>query len=136
VAQIRAEEAQSLLDEIAQGAKATTTDLIDAIRAAKSAVLTPGFRKGHVFVSTSGSGQSSSFLIPTELTAHYTQTLLSAQYWEFIKIYNEAVASGRITDATDVDSDLAAMLQDDRLQTVTRRRTDHTNIRFPSSFPA
>lgn len=135
MSQIRAIEARGLLDQIAQGAKTAGLDLIDAIRAAKSSVLTPGFRTGRVFVSTSGSGQSASFLIPTELTSHFEPTRIAAQYQEFIEIYLDAVTAGSITDESDVDADLAAMLHDDRLQTITHRQVDTTNIRIPGSFP-
>ncbi len=121
------------MDEIAQGAIKTGVDLIDAIRAAKSAILTPSFRTGRVFISTSGSGQSASFLMPSSLSADYTQTRVAAQMQEFIEIYNDAVAGGYITDASDVNADLAAMLVDDRLATVTRQRLDVTSIRFPGS---
>lgn len=131
MAQIRAIEARGLLDEIAQGAKATTTDLIDAIRAARAAVLSPSFKQGRVYVSTSGSGQSASFLIPSALSADFTPTRVAAQLQEFVEIYNFGVDQGLITDATALDDDLRVMLADDRLQTVTSRLNDFTCVRFP-----
>lgn len=129
MAQIRAIEARGILDDIAQGAKTSALDLIEAIRAAKAAVLTPSFKSGRVYVSTSGNGQSASFLIPSAVSADFTPTRVAAQLQEFIEIYNDCVADGLITDASDVDADLAVMLADDRLQSVTSRRADFSSLR-------
>ena len=133
MAQIRAIEARGILDDIAQGAKAANIDLIDAIRAAKKSILTNSFKAGRVYVSTSGSGQSHSFLIPSALTADFTPTRMAAQMQEYVEIYNDCVAAGLITDSSDVDTDAAVMAQDDRLLTVTDRRLDLTGLRFPAT---
>ena len=132
MAQIRAIEARGILDDIAQGAKSSGVDLIDCIRAAKKSILTNSFKAGRVYVSTSGSGQSHSFLIPSALTADFTPTRMAAQMQEFVEIYNDCVAAGLITDSSDVDTDAAVMMADDRLQTITERSLDLTAIRLPS----
>lgn len=136
MAQIKAINARSLLDDLAQEAKAANLDLIDVIRAAKKAVQSPTFRLGRIYVSTSGSGQSASFAIPQQYTAEFTPVMLAAQFQEFVEIYLFCVSQGLITDSTDADADAATMLADDRLQTVTERRLDITGIRFPGSAPA
>ena len=128
--------ARGLLDDLAQQAKKSDVDLIDVIRAAKSAVQSASFKSGRFYVSSSGSGQSHSFLIPSAYTAEFTTIMVAAQYQEFVEIYNDNVGWGLITDATDVDADLAVMLADDRLQTVNARRLDITGIRFPGYAPA
>ena len=133
MAQIRAIEARGLLDEIAQGAINTGNDLITALRAAKSAVLTPSFKQGKVFINTSGNGQSASFLIPSAISSDFTPTRIAAQFQEFIEIYNDCIAQGLITDTSLTESDAAVMAQDDRLQTVTHQRLDVTGIRWPGS---
>jgi hypothetical protein len=141
VAQIRSIEARGLLDDIAQGAIQSSVKLIDAIRAAKSAVLTPAFKTGRVFVSTSGNGQSASFLIPSTLAADYTPTKVAAQMMEFVEIYSDCIATkdangNTITpvfaDADPVQTQLAGMLADDRLQSVRQQQGDFSSIRFPS----
>jgi len=136
MAQIKAINARGLLDDLAQQAKAGAIDLIDVIRAAKTAVQTNSFRAGRIYVSSSGSGQSHSFQIPQIYTADFSVVQIAAQYQEFVEIYNDNVGWGLITDASDVDSDLRVMLNDDRLQTVTTRRLDITGIRFPGYAPA
>ena len=132
MAQIRAIEAQSLLDEIAQGAKATGSTLIEAIRAAKTALNSSSFKTGRVYVSTSGNGQSASFLIPSTLSADYTPTRVNAQMMEFVNIWNESVSGGLITNQADTDTNLAVMMADDRMQSITARQIDVSSIRFPS----
>ena len=136
MAQIKAINARGLLDDLAQQAKAGAIDLIDVIRAAKTAVQTNSFRAGRIYVSSSGSGQSHSFQIPQTYTADFSVVQIAAQYQEFVEIYNDNVGWGLITDSTAVDADLAVMLNDDRLQTVTTRRLDITGIRFPGYAPA
>ena len=139
MAQIKAITARGLLDEIAQGAAQTSVDLIDAIRAAKKQVYTSSFKQGRVYVATSGSGQSASFLIPSELTSDFSPVKVADQLQEFVEIYSDCVTgfggqvTPSITDATDVATDLAAMLADDRLQTVTHQRLDITSIRWPAT---
>jgi hypothetical protein len=136
VAQIKAINARGLLDDLAQEAKAGAVDLIEVIRAAKKNVQGPSYRQGRIYVSSTGSGQSHSFLIPQTYTADFTPVQIAAQYQEFVEIYNDNVGWGLITDATNVDADLAVMLADDRLQTVNARRLDITGIRFPGYAPA
>lgn len=138
MAQIRAIEARGLLDDIAQGAKSSGVTLIQAIRDTKSAVLSSSFKQGRVYISTSGNGQSASFLIPSTLTSDYTPTRVAAQLMEFVEIWNNAVTNGQITNTQDTsdattDSNLAVMLADDRLASVTARRLDITGIRFPGT---
>ena len=136
MAQIKAINARGLLDDLAQQAKDSATDLIDVIRAAKKAIQSNSFRQGRIYVSTSGSGQSHSFLIPSTYTAEFTPVMVAAQFQEFVEIYNDNFAAGLITDSTDTDADLRVMLADDRLQTTTARRLDITGIRFPGYAPA
>lgn len=136
MAQIVAILARGLLGSIGRGAKSTTTDLIDALNAAADSVMTGGFKAGRVFVSTSGSGQSASFLIPSQFTAEFSPVQLAKQFQEFIEIYNDAVTNGLITDPSKLDANVAAMLLDDRLQTVDSRRLDITGIRFPGGYTA
>ena len=142
MAQIRAIEARGLLDDIAQGAIQSGVKLIDAIRAAKSAVLTPAFKTGRVFVSTSGNGQSASFLIPSTLAADYTPTKVAAQMMEFVEIYQSCIATkdangNTVTpvfaDTDSVATQLAGMMADDRLQGVTAQRLDITGLRWPTT---
>ena len=135
MAQIKAINARSLLDDLAQEAKAGGVDLIDVIRAAKKALQTNSFRQGRIYVSTSGSGQSHSFLMPSTYTAEFTPVMVAAQFQEFVEIYNDSAALGLITDSTAADYDCAVMLADDRLQTVDSRRLDITAIRFPMTSP-
>ena len=132
MAQIRAVEARGLLDILAAEAKSKSSDLIDYIRAARNAIANNSFRQGRLYVSTSGSGQSHSFLIPSQLTCDFTPTRIFAQFQEFVEIYNDLFAAGVITDATDADTDAALMAQDDRLFTVTERSLDLTAIRLPA----
>jgi hypothetical protein len=134
VSQIRSIEARGLLGAIARGAKSAGADLLVALQAAYDSVATPGFRTGRVFISTSGSGQSASFLIPSELTADYSPTRVAAQYQEFIEIFNDLFSAGLITDGFDIDSCLAKMLEDARLQSVTRRRNDYSTARLAGGF--
>ena len=136
MAQIKAINARGLLDDLAQSAKNTSTDLIDVIRAAKAAVQNNSFKSGRIYVSSSGSGQSHSFQIPQTYTADFSVVQIAAQYQEFVEIYNDNVGYGLITDASAVDADLAVMLADDRLQTVTDRRLDITGLRYPSGVNA
>lgn len=131
MAQIKAINARGLLDDLAYQAKAKDIDLIDVIRAAKTAVQTNSFRSGRIYVSSSGSGQSHSFQIPQTYTADFSVVQIAAQYQEFVEIYNDNVGWNLITDATAVDNDLKVMLADDRLQTVTDRRLDITGLRYP-----
>lgn len=131
MAQLVAILARGILDDIYRGSKTSASDLIDAIVAAKTALLTNTFKSGRVFVTTSGSGQSASFLIPSLFTAEYTPVEVAKQLQEFIEIYNDAVSNSLITDQTNNDQDYAVMLMDDRLQTVEFRRLDITGIRFP-----
>jgi hypothetical protein len=133
MAQIRAIEARGLLDILASEAKSKNADLIDYLRAARNAIANNSFRQGRIYVSTSGSGQSHSFLVPSQLTADFTPTRIFAQFQEFVEIYNDALANGLITDASDADADAAVMAQDDRLYTVTDRRLDLTGLRFPAT---
>ena len=136
MAQIKAINARGLLDDLAQQAKKTSVDLIDVIRAAKSAVQSNSFRNGRIYVSSSGSGQSHSFQIPQTYTADFSVVQIAAQYQEFVEIYTDNVGWGIITDPTNADTALAAMLADDRLQTVTERRLDITGLRFPQGTNA
>jgi len=131
VAQIKAITARGLLDEIAQAANAAAIDLIDAIRAGKRSVYSPSFKQGRIYVSTGGSGQSASFLIPNELSSDFSPVQIANQFQKFIEIYNDCVTAGLITDASATDADAAVMMQDDRLQTVTSRLNDFTCVRFP-----
>ena len=131
MAQIRAIQARGLLGSIARGAAAGTVDLIDALVAAYESVGTASFKSGRIYVSSSGNGQSHSFLIPSQFTASFSTERIAEQYQEFIEIYNDSVAAGLITDGTDLSADLAVMLADDRLQTVESRRLDISGIRMP-----
>lgn len=136
MAQIRSIEARSLLDEIAQFAIQSNIDLLTAIRANKTALNTGTFKQGRIFISTSGNGQSASFAIASQLAADFTPTRVNAQFMEFIEIWNDCVTSTTITDTVNTtaavtNANLAAMLADDRLQTITARETDYTGIRFP-----
>jgi hypothetical protein len=136
MAQIKAINARGLLDDLAQQAKTSAVNLIDVIRAAKSAVQSNSFRAGRIYVSSSGSGQSHSFQIPQTYTADFSVVQIAAQYQEFVEIYTDNVGWGIITDPTNADTALAAMLADDRLQTVTERRLDITGLRFPQGTNA
>ena len=135
MAQIKAINARSLLDDLAQEAKSASVGLIDVIRAAKKAIQTNSFRQGRIYLSTSGSGQSHSFLIPSTYTSEFTPVMVAAQFQEFVEIYNDCVAGGIITDALATDENCLTMLADDRLQTVDSRRLDITAIRFPMTSP-
>lgn len=139
MAQIRAILARGLLTSLARSAVANSLDLIDCIYAAQDAIQTNSFKQGRIYVSTSGSGQSHSFTIPQMYTAEFSPTKLAEQYQEFVEIYNDC-ASGyngnqapTITDSSNAMADLAAMLNDDRLQTVNAQRLDITGLRFPGN---
>lgn len=132
VAQIRAIQARGLLNYLARQAQAKSLSLIDALNSAQDEQLTPAFRSGRVFTSTSGNGQSASFQIPQLYTADYTPTKIAEQLQEFIEIYNDCLSFGLFVATDDLTTvQLPAMLADDRLQTVDCRRLDITNIRFP-----
>ena len=133
MAQIRAIQARGLLNNLARAATAAGATLREALIAAQDAVLTGTFKQGRIFISTSGGGNSSSFLIPNSLTAGFSQERVAEQYQEFLEIYTDAVTAGSITDASDNATALAVMLADDRLQSVTARGLDLTALRFGRS---
>lgn len=60
---IQAVKKCAYLRQIAEGAKATSSTLAQAILSAQGEVYSPTFQKGRIVVSQSGSGQSGSFQI-------------------------------------------------------------------------
>ena len=115
MAQIRAIQARGLLGSIARGATANAVSLYDALVAAYDSVGTASFKSGRIYVSTSGSGQSHSFLIPSQFTSAFSPEKIAEQYQEFIEIYADNVAGGLITGSTTDAENLAVMLADDRM---------------------
>lgn len=131
MSQIVAIQARGLLRQIGRQATIGAMDLKEALEAAYDALVNSNFRAGRIFMSTSGNGQSASFIIPQQYTAAFAPDRLAQQFQEYIEIYDDSVANGLITDSTAIESDIAVMLADDRLQTVSARRIDITGIRFP-----
>jgi hypothetical protein len=134
VAQIQAEIKRAILRQIAEGAKKTASTFKDALLGFQSAITDqPSFRRGKILVSTSGSGQSSSFQI------NAVGSQLSTENWvamseEFFDILDDTLGSFALTDDGSpgaTDTILTAMKQDARLYGVTAAGLDVTLIGMP-----
>jgi hypothetical protein len=132
VVRIQSEIKYGFLDEIANGAKRTKSTFGDAIRAFRSQIFTPSFQRGKIIVSTSGSGQSSSFEIGVD-GKQFTQENIFGLTTEFLKLLAAALAdtnANLIDDATDTATDalFAYMSASDALNSVTEQRGDWSNL--------
>ncbi len=135
---IQAIKRRGILRQIAEGAKASTATLREALLAFQSQIFSPNFQKGRLLVSTSGSGQSGSFEIGVQ-GKEFTQDNVFAAAEEFIEILDEACAAASLDpgDAAPANTDaiFAAMVADDRLQTIRQRGSDYTLLGFPQAAP-
>lgn len=108
----------------------------DALLAFQATINTPSFAQGRVLSSTSGNGQSAAW-DGAALGREYTPETVFAVSEEFFEIYEAALenTAGLADDATEASSRaiLAAMLADDRMQTVNRRSADFTLLNFPQT---
>jgi len=123
-----------MLRQLAEGAKKTASTFYSTLLAFQSAITDqPSFRKGKILVSTSGSGQSSSF----QMSAMGQQ--LIPENWlamteEFFDILADTLGSFALTDdgtSSATTNIFNAMLQDSRLYGVTATSLDVTLIGMP-----
>lgn len=121
---------------IEAGAIPAQQKVYEALLAFQAAVNSPSFRQGRVMVSTSGNGQSASFELGM-LGREYTQENVFAASEQFFDILTDALANNQALtdDGTEANSRaiFAAMVADDRLQTVNRRGADFTLLNFPQT---
>ena len=125
---ISALKARAFLRQIAEGAKASSLPLKQALINAQSSVNSPTFQKGRIVVSQSGSGQSGSFAFsPTG--SEWTQDNIFALTEELLWLHDAAVTNGASAD--DADALFTAMCADSSLQGVRSTYGDFTALRYP-----
>jgi len=134
VAQIQAEIKRAMLRQLAEGAKKTGSTFKETLLAFQSAITDqPSFRKGKILVSTSGSGQSSSFQI-SNLGQQLIPENWLAMTEEFFDILDDTLGAFALTDdgtPNATDNIFNAMKQDSRLYGVTASGLDVTLIGLP-----
>ena len=140
---IQSEIKRGFLRQIYAACAPTATYLGDALVNFQNQIFSPNFQRGRLLLSTSGSGQSGSFVMPN-LGAQFTQDQIFAMAEEFCQIYTDVVAAlkaatpgfdPKADDDTSEPTVFNTMLLDDRLQGVRREQGDHTLIRFPTFGP-
>lgn len=104
--------------------------LLDALNAFQNSIADQSFKKGRVYVSTSGSGQSASFQIPSNLTQLNPETLFALSE-ELISIHDTVVTGG--VSSSDTAALFAAMIADDRLAGIRQQMGDFTGLGIPAS---
>lgn len=122
---------RDFLDEIAQGAKLSSSTLEEAIRAVKIAVHTKTYQQGKIIVSTSGSGQSGSF----EINSLWNPVTVKGMLQEFLEILRDVKAAGAIdsADPDAIDTLYTTMCEDDRLRGIRRHMGDFSGLNFPAT---
>lgn len=133
MAQIPSLIARGLLRTLARDAKNNGKFLEDAINDLQDLINSPSFRQGRILASTSGNGQSAAWQQAQTYAAEFTPAKIAAQVQEFAEVYEFCVAAGTITENSDPEQDYRAMCNDDRLQTINRRRSDFTLLNWPQT---
>ena len=99
--------------------------ILEGLNAFQEAIATNTFRTGRLLVSTSGSGQSASFVIPGQVT-QLSQETACALSEELFRVHDDAVTNG--ADAADKEAMFTAMADDDRLRGVRQLHGDFSNL--------
>lgn len=97
--------------------------------------LAPEIRTGKITTGSTGYQHGTTFAQPS-VWRSLTPDELFAAAQEFREVYKDAVITATAAQAPSAVTDsciLAAMMADDRLQTVTRTQSDYTLIRLPWS---
>ncbi len=115
-------------------ATAAASPALDALLSFQTSVNEINFQKGRQYTSTSGSGQSASFAMVGS-GSNWTQPNVFMMSEEYFDIYFFTLKNNPalVDDGTPPNTKaiFLAMLDDDRLQTVTRRSSDFTLLGFP-----
>ena len=123
-----------MLRQLAEGAKKTASTFKDTLLAFQAAITDQGsFRRGKILISTSGSGQSSSFQMGT-LGQQLIPENWTAMSEEFFDILDDTLGAFALTDDGTpgaTDNIFNAMKQDSRLYGVTSTGLDVTLIGMP-----
>ena len=102
---IQAVKKFGFIRQIAEAAKVVSKPLAQTLIASQAAVNSPTFSKGRIVISQSGSGQSGSFLIPTN-GVEWTQYNIFGLLEEFLQITEQLVAGGMTDDGDPANTDL------------------------------
>lgn len=109
---IQALKKRGFLRQIVEAARASSSSLKSALLSAQGQVFSPSFKTGRIVISQSGSGQSGSFLIPSN-SVEWTQDNVFALTEELLGLHDQVVAAG--TDESDLNALFAAMTANDLL---------------------
>lgn len=137
---IQSVKKRGFLNQVAQGAIASSSTLIEALNQIQKQCYGQNFRQGKLVVSQSGSGQSGSYQMSVA-GEEWTPDNIFGLTQELIElvpvtIANALLSTPPVTLVDDGDKAhtaelVAAMNQDDILQGVTEQRGDYTSLRYP-----
>lgn len=123
---ISALKRRGILEEIYDDAVAKALTLIEGLKAFRTGIY-PAINGGRTVVSHSGSGQSTSFEIPSSARG-FTQDEMFALGQLLVEVYRSAVTT--IGGSPDDATIFAAMLEYDQMVAVTRVYNDWTGLNW------
>lgn len=134
MAAIQASIRRGFLRSLYNQAVANAASLQEALQGFQDGCFT-AVRTGRLIVNSSGTGHSSSFEIPG-IVRGFTQDQVFGLSEDFLQIYTDTVAALSAASADGSDASVfAAMLADDRMQSITRVRDSFTLLNLNPSGP-
>jgi len=134
VVAIQASIRRGFLRSLYNQAVANAASLQEALQGFQDSCFT-GVKTGRILVNSSGTGSSVSFEIPG-IVRGYTQEQVFGLAQDFREIYTDAVAALSAAGADGSDTSIfAAMMADDRMQSITRVRDSFTLLNLNPSGP-
>jgi hypothetical protein len=135
MALLRGELKRGFLRQIVTNANSASVNLSDALNAFQATCFA-AVSGGRLIASDSANGQAVSFKVPAN---NFTEDTIMELSEEFQAVYADALTT-LATAGTSIPQNpkdannllFNTMMADDRLQSITDRRTDYTSTRFPS----
>src|SRR5262249_36259566 len=88
-----------------------------------------GIKSGRLLIGSAGAGHSSSFALPQSWQS-FTQEEVFSLSEELLAVYFDAKAA--LGDSSTDDQVFQAMMDDDRLATITTVQKDYSTLRYPT----
>ena len=132
-AQVRGQLKRAILNSLFRQAT-DTISLLDILESYQDA-LVAGVKGGRIVEATSQAGHSTKFRTPNP-GEHFRPEDMGELTQELLEVYNDALVTlSAQGNASPTDAQIVAvMLADDRVQSITKTRSDYTLLRYPNRF--